>query len=281
LSHSRIFTAMFAQHAGRTARRLGQTTWRAVQRRGYAAETTSTKPPGGAGGRAAKFLLTGFAFSTLGAVATWQAMSSRGMGFYSDEDSLKKYTPEEADLEAKNAEQVINTHPLVTSLRARSDLTESRPHMKMPGQYRAKSLTGGALLGPGRVSVPPYAWNDEHGKEMVALFHVGEDVCGHPGIVHGGLLATILDEGLGRCCFKSLPHNIAVTANLNVNYRKPTPASTFLVLKAETYKVEGRKAWVRGRLEQLAAPGEEPIVFAEAEALFISPKYAAMMPRIT
>jgi len=67
-----------------------------------------------------------------------------------------------------------------------------------------------------------------------------------------------------------------VTANLNVDYRKPTPAGSFLVLRAETYKVEGRKAWVRGHIELLANPGEKPTIVAEAQALFISPKYAAV-----
>jgi hypothetical protein len=28
--------------------------------------------------------------------------------------------------------------------------------------------------------------------------HVGRGVCGHDGIIHGGLLATILDESLAR-----------------------------------------------------------------------------------
>lgn len=202
------------------------------------------------------------------------------MGFYSDEESLRVYSPADTDEEARLAEETINSHPLVAELRQRTDLTESRPHMKMPGQYRARSLTGGALLGAGKVPIPPYAWNDADGREMVAVLKVGDDLCGHPGIVHGGFLATILDEGLGRCCFKALPHNIAVTATLKVDYKKPTPAGTFLVLRAKTTKVDGRKAWVQGRLEMLPKPGEEPIVFAEAEGLFISPKYAAVSTRM-
>jgi acyl-coenzyme A thioesterase PaaI-like protein len=32
----------------------------------------------------------------------------------------------------------------------------------------------------------------------VIIVHVGRGLCGHDGIVHGGLLATLLDEGLGR-----------------------------------------------------------------------------------
>ena len=35
-------------------------------------------------------------------------------------------------------------------------------------------------------------------KEAVVLIHVGRGLCGHDGIIHGGLLATLLDETLAR-----------------------------------------------------------------------------------
>lgn len=227
------------------------------------------------------YVLFGLAFSSAGAYASWYTLRGQGMGFYSDEESLKRFTPGEADAEARRIEETINNHPMVAELRRRPELTESRPHMKMPGQYRARSLTGSALAGPGKVPVPAYAWVENGGKSLVSVVFVGQDLCGHPGLVHGGFLATMLDEGLGRCCFGALPHNIGVTANLNINYRKPTPAGTYLVLRAETTKVDGRKAWVKGQIESLPSPGELPKVYAEATALFVSPKYAAVLPKIT
>ncbi len=110
----------------------------------------------------------------------------------------------------------------------------------------------------------------------MSISYLGPDLCGHPGIVHGGLLATILDEGLARCCFPALPNKVGVTANLNINYRRPAHAQTFVVLRANTVKVEGRKAWVEGHIETLAEEGEEPVVLVEATALFIEPKQAAV-----
>jgi hypothetical protein len=50
-------------------------------------------------------------------------------------------------------------------------------------------------------------------------------------------------------------------------------AGQYVVLKAETTKVEGRKAWVVGRLETLPADGEGEVL-VEAEALFIEPRQA-------
>lgn len=161
-------------------------------------------------------------------------------------------------------------------MRQKPGFTESRPHLKIPAAFRAHNLTGGTLLGPGRIVVPPVVFSEDGGKSLVSISYLGADVCGHPGVVHGGLLATMLDEGLARCCFAALPHNIGMTANLNINYRSPAPADAYVVLKAVTTNVEGRKAWVEGRIETLADDGESPRVLAEATALFVSPKQAAV-----
>lgn len=134
-------------------------------------------------------------------------------------------------------------------------------------------------MGEKKVVVPPFAWNEAGGKSMVQVLYIGEDMCGHPGIVHGGFLATVLDEGLARCCFGALPNKIGMTANLNINYRAPAMAGKYVVFRGATTKVEGRKAWVEGRLETLvdeAKGGERPTVLVEATALFIEPRQAAV-----
>lgn len=187
-----------------------------------------------------------------------------------DEESLRAYTPEDEQASAVN--EFINQCPLAAEMRKRSEMKESRPHMKFSETFRKQNLTGGTLMGPGRLTVPPLAWNEEGGKSMVTILHLGTDLCGQPGIVHGGLLATLLDEGLARCCFDALPQKVAVTAKLEVNYLKPTRAGQYVVLRAETKRVEGRKAWVEGRIETLVSDGETPVVLASASGLFVSPK---------
>jgi acyl-coenzyme A thioesterase PaaI-like protein len=144
------------------------------------------------------------------------------------------------------------------------------------------NLTAGTLLGPNMIEVPTLQFSTADGSELVALQYLGSSLCGHPGMVHGGLLATLLDEGTARCCFPALPNKIAVTASLKIEYKKPTMAGQIVVLRAHTTKVEGRKAWVVGRLETLVdeGKGEVPVVLVESEALFIEPKQAAQMKRI-
>jgi uncharacterized protein (TIGR00369 family) len=48
---------------------------------------------------------------------------------------------------------------------------------------------------------------------------------GYPGVVHGGILAAILDETGGRAHMEE-PTRFMVTAQLNVRYRKPVPPET-------------------------------------------------------
>lgn len=143
---------------------------------------------------------------------------------------------------------------------------------------RHNNLVGGALLGAGRISVPPLSFGTADGSSFVSVQHLGPGLCGHPGVVHGGLLATLLDEGLARCCFPALPKRVGVTASLKVDYKAPAPAGAYVVLRAETVKVEGRKAWVKGRVETLVdeEAGEVPTVLCEAEALFVEPRQAAV-----
>lgn len=57
------------------------------------------------------------------------------------------------------------------------------------------------------------------------VIDLGKDVCGHAKIVHGGLLSSICDETYGALVYcmkqaKVIGPEPAVTANLNIDYRK-------------------------------------------------------------
>ena len=191
-----------------------------------------------------------------------------------DEETLSIY--EAPDEYSRGIDEHIKNCSLATKLRANPDFQESRPHLKIPEAVRSHNLTAGTLAGPGMIVVPPYIWNEREGKELVQIFYLGNNVSGHSGIVHGGLLATLLDEGLAWCCFPVLPNKVGVTASLQINYKKPTKADQYLVLKATTTKVEGRKAFVEGHIETMPENGEEPEILVSANALFIEPKHAAV-----
>lgn len=60
------------------------------------------------------------------------------------------------------------------------------------------SLTAGALRGPGKLALPPLVRAKRDESEGWVFVHVGRGLCGHDGVIHGGLLATLLDESLAR-----------------------------------------------------------------------------------
>lgn len=92
-------------------------------------------------------------------------------------------------------------------------------------------------------------------------FVVNEHHQGAPGLAHGGVIAAAVDEAMGFLLW--LIAHPAVTAHLEVNYRKPVPIGRRLDLEALVERVEGRKihatmtGWVEGE------------VSVEASALFL------------
>lgn len=163
---------------------------------------------------------------------------------------------------------VTATSPVDTPLVPRWKI--SRPYAATPAGPH--SLSGYSLKGPHKFAIPPLVFTSPDKKEAVFVLHVGKGLCGHEGVVHGGLLATVLDESLGRTALLNLPTNIGVTATLNLKYKKPTFAAQYIVIKTKLVDQKGRKAWVQGRIEN--TEGENLV---EAEALFVEPRMAKFL----
>ena len=82
---------------------------------------------------------------------------------------------------------------------------------------------------------------------------------GYPGIAHGGIVAAMLDETLGRVGMIGNPNRFTVTARLELKYRQPVPVETLVVVAARAVKI-------RGRLIQAAGEIRDGSVAVEAEA---------------
>ncbi|CAJ0926753.1 12673_t:CDS:2, partial [Entrophospora sp. SA101] len=131
---------------------------------------------------------------------------------------------------------------------------------------KTKHLTANTLQGKGKFIMRPIVFYSSEKMESIMFLHVGNDLCGHDGVIHGGLLSTIMDEGLTITVIPSLPDKNGATAFLHVNFRKPCKANQILVCKCKVTKIEGRKGFVEGRLETF----DEGVVLVDANALFIS-----------
>ncbi|EWC43987.1 hypothetical protein DRE_01339 [Drechslerella stenobrocha 248] len=186
-----------------------------------------------------------------------------------------------SDEHTLEVEHYLQTHPFVEKLRRDGNFIEKRAHIDIPAMFRPRVFTAGVLAGPGRLTVPPLMFSDPQGRRFYSIMHVGDEVFGHPEFLHGGFLATLLDEGLARCAFPNSPNGAGITANLNINYRSPCPGNRFIIIKAETTKLEGRKAWVSGRLELLPEPNssEDGKLLVEATSLMIEPRSMGPLTR--
>ncbi|KAJ3478753.1 hypothetical protein NLI96_g9540 [Meripilus lineatus] len=172
-------------------------------------------------------------------------------------------------------EESLHNLPLLKNHRTSEDAHEwyeTRPYISIPEERRANNLTAGALRGPGKLALPPLVRAKKDESENWLFLHVGRGLCGHDGIVHGGLLATLLDESLARVAILNLPDKIGVTANLTLNYRAPTHADQFIVIKTKLVESKGRKTKVTGTVEDL-----EGNVLVEASALFVQPRYSKLL----
>lgn len=65
-------------------------------------------------------------------------------------------------------------------------------------------------------------YNMEDGS-VAGLFTYRTEHQSYPGRVHGGMLATMIDELAGRVLWTDRPDQIAVTMDISVKYRKPVP----------------------------------------------------------
>lgn len=102
------------------------------------------------------------------------------------------------------------------------------------------------------------------GTAVYGHIHITDLHQGSPGLAHGGLLATAMDEILGTAAWSL--GKMAVTGRLETDYRTPVPVGSVLHLKAWCTGVVGRKIYLRGEGRIGAQDGPLAV---EASALFV------------
>ncbi len=105
---------------------------------------------------------------------------------------------------------------------------------------------------------------DTEPAQVVAEYTVPAHFQGYPGVVHGGIIASMLDEVTSRTIFRGSPTRFVVTAKLAVRYRKPVPVETPLRLTGRVVEDKGRVITVAGEIL-----GPDGTLLAEAEATLV------------
>ena len=100
--------------------------------------------------------------------------------------------------------------------------------------------------------------------EITADYTVSEEYQGYPGVVHGGIVAAMLDEISGRALMNGDPPRFMFTARLDIHYRKNVPVGQPLHLVGKAGTTKRRSATATGQI--FDAQG---MLLAEAEAVLV------------
>lgn len=107
---------------------------------------------------------------------------------------------------------------------------------------------------------------------VVCLATIPDTYEGPRGYLHGGIIATLLDETMSKAVRS---HNlVAMTRHMEVDYKRPVPSGSPIRLEGRVYHHEGRKHWAEANL--LAA---DHTVLAHSKGLFIEvrPRHEQMV----
>src|SRR5258708_36433999 len=80
---------------------------------------------------------------------------------------------------------------------------------------------------------------DEERQMSLCRFRLSKRYPGPPGHCHGGIIATILDEAMGKV--NKLRQVVALTSEITVKYLKPVPLNKPLRVESREVSVKGRR----------------------------------------
>ena len=167
---------------------------------------------------------------------------------------------------------------LVDQAAALADRLEPLPSLKARGGLALAGGDDAALLErsgiTGRsnpLAAPLQMWFDGDQVRGTAVYTDAYE--GPPGCLHGGFVAAAFDDLMGFA--QTFSGRAGYTGTFTIKYRKPTPLNKRLDYAAGVIKTDGRKIWCWGTCHD----GDD--LLAEAEILFITPKFGIPIPKDT
>jgi acyl-coenzyme A thioesterase PaaI-like protein len=104
------------------------------------------------------------------------------------------------------------------------------------------------------------------GDSVVADFQPREEHQGFPGVIHGGIVAAVLDEALGRTSLLGNNREWTLTGRLEVRYRRYVPYGPLLRVRAKLGTERRRMLQASG---VLTMADDESMVLAEGQGTFL------------
>ena len=108
---------------------------------------------------------------------------------------------------------------------------------------------------------------DDATRRIRGAFRIGPEYEGGSGFVHGGIIATVLDEVMAKV--SRFAQDRAVTAELSVEYQKPVPVEEDLLVEGWEVSRKGRSIYREGEIRDasgvLLARGRGHFIMVDLE----------------
>ena len=100
--------------------------------------------------------------------------------------------------------------------------------------------------------------------EVTASYIASKEYQSYPGVLHGGIVAAILDEAAGRVFLGGFPLRFMYTAKMEIRFRNNVPIG-------QSLKIVGRTGIIKTRAAESWAGiySSDDVLLAETNALYI------------
>ncbi len=89
---------------------------------------------------------------------------------------------------------------------------------------------------------------DNGSNEVISEYTVSEEYQGYPGVVHGGVVAAMLDEVVCRVAMIGDHHHFMMSVKMEIKYRHPVPTGEKLQLVGRIVRLRGRLGKATGEV---------------------------------
>ncbi len=103
-----------------------------------------------------------------------------------------------------------------------------------------------------------FEYEDNH---AIANWECPQQYAGYPGLIHGGIVSTLLDEAMAKIVIKNVGE--AVTGKMSVTFRNPLYIGEKVTLIGEISEVKGKIIKTKAKIMS------KDMIIAEATAIYI------------
>ena len=107
-----------------------------------------------------------------------------------------------------------------------------------------------------------FFFDDDHHRAW-CKFKLPRKYQGPPGHAHGGIIATLLDEAMGKV--NKLRSVVALTSSMAIEFVKPVPLGKSLIVEGTEQDVQGRRHFNVAEIRD-----EQGTVLARSQGVFIA-----------